>query len=158
MITLSSFIVTYYFVAIVQTVFHMLFGHTNRINIIYETHALGHHDKYRPSNLLTDKWIHSEQHVMWYFAIPIIPVFLLLIYFTSLEVIIGFICGLIFSIWWHIYLHEQYHINNSFFERYEWFLEKRKLHFEHHLDVTKNYAIIEFWLDDLLKTKYKTND
>lgn len=157
MLIIVSFILTYYFVAIVQTIFHKLFGHRNKIKVIYETHALGHHDKYRPSNLLTEKWIDSEQHVMWYYAIPTVPIFLLLMYLSSIDIMIGFICGLIFSVWWHIYLHEQYHIKGSYFERYNWFLRKRKLHFLHHLEVTSNYAIVEFWIDDLLRTK-KIND
>ena len=154
----ASFILTYYFVALVQTVFHKLFGHKNRIKAIYETHALGHHDKYRPSKLLTDSWIDSERHVMWYYAIPTIPISLLVFYSAPLSVIVGFSSSLLISIWWHIFLHEQYHIKNSFFERYKWFLKKRKLHFDHHIHVNKNYAIVEYWIDDLMGTKVTNKD
>lgn len=153
MIILISFIATYYFVAVIQTVFHKLYGHKNRINVIFRAHAKGHHGKYRPSNLLTDTWIDSEQHVMWYYSIPVVPVLILLIFFASVEIVTGFSCGLVFSIWWHIFLHKQFHLKNSFFEKYSWFQKKRELHFIHHLNVKTNYAIIEYWIDNLMGTK-----
>ena len=54
---LLSLILTYYFVAVVQTVFHRLFGHKNRISAIFETHAKGHHQIYRFPKLLTDTYL-----------------------------------------------------------------------------------------------------
>lgn len=157
MIILVSFIATYYFVAIVQTILHKLYGHKNRIDIIFQTHAKGHHGKYKPSNLLADKWIDSEQHVMWYYTIPLLPILIFLILFASPKIIIGSLCGLAFSIWWHIFLYKQYHLKNSFFEKYNWFQKKRDLHFIRHSNVTTNYAIIEYWIDSLMGTKNTIN-
>jgi len=150
---LLSIGLTYYFAAMVQTVFHRLFGHKNRIAAIFETHAKGHHRIYRVPKLLTDKYLDDEYSVMWYYAIPVLPVFILLLMFTSTQVILGFAVGLVFSIWWHIHLHKHYHLTNSFWNRYQWFHTKRELHFVHHMNVKTNYAIVEYWIDDLMRTK-----
>lgn len=153
MLIFISFVVTYYLVAIIQTVFHRLFGHKNRIQAIYKNHAIGHHSKYPPKDLISPDWRPSEHHVLWYYAIPLVPVLLIVVFLFSFQVLLGFVLGAIFSIAWHIYLHKQYHLAGSFWESFQWFLSKRALHFEHHKKVKKNYAIVEFWIDDLMRTK-----
>lgn len=148
-----SFVTTYYVVAIIQTVFHRWFGHKKRIEAIYHNHAVGHHSKYPPKDLIAKIWRPSERHVLWYYAIPLLPILISITLLASIEIISGFFAGTIFSIGWHIYLHKQYHLQNCFWERYDWFLSKRALHFQHHKKVKTNYAIVEFWIDDLMETR-----
>lgn len=150
---LISLILTYYFVAIVQTVFHRLFGHKNSISAIFETHAKGHHQIYRFPKLLTETYLDDEYSVMWYYSIPVMPVFVFIYLYCSLLVTFGFISGMVLSIWWHIYMHKHYHLKNSYWDRFDWFVKKRELHFAHHLNVKTNYAIVEYWIDDLMGTK-----
>ena len=52
----ASFILTYYVASTVQAVSHRLFGHTDRISAVFESHALGHHGVYK-----TDSAVHSQQ-------------------------------------------------------------------------------------------------
>ncbi len=150
-----SSVVTYYLVAIIQTVFHRWFGHKNRIEAIFFNHAVGHHSKYPPKDLISQQWRPSERHVLWYYAIPLMPLVITIITFASFPVIIGFFLGTAFSIAWHIYLHKQYHLQGCFWEKFDWFIEKRDLHFQHHKKVKTNYAIVEFWIDDLMGTRFK---
>lgn len=146
---------TYYGAAIVQTVLHRIFGHHDRITPVYETHAKGHHTKYPPQRLLTDAWVDSERHVMWYYAIPFVPLALLIAWLCPAWVFLSHLAALLFAIWWHIYLHKQYHLRGCVWERFGWFRQKREAHFIHHRAVHTNYAIVEYWIDDLLGTRGK---
>lgn len=143
---------TYYFAAILQTVLHRIFGHHDRIRKVYETHARGHHKEYPPQRLLSREWVDSEQHVMWYYAIPFVPVAVAVAYFFGPWLFLSHAGGMVFAIWWHIYLHQQYHLSGSRWGRFKWFRTKRELHFIHHREVHKNYAIVEYWIDVALGT------
>jgi hypothetical protein len=153
LLDLLVFLITYYFAAVVQTVMHRVFGHHNRITKIYEIHAKGHHGKYPPQRLLTEQWEDSEQHVMWYYAIPFVPVAAGVAWLLGPWIFAFHVLGMIFAIWWHIHLHKQYHVKGCFWERYRWFRKKRELHFIHHRQVRTNYAIVEYWIDNLLRTR-----
>ncbi len=150
---LLMFAGSYYFAAIVQTLLHRIFGHHNRIRKIYETHAKGHHGKYPPHRLVSDEWLDSEQHVMWYYAIPLVPTAGAIGWALGPWLFISHACAMIFAIWWHIYLHKQYHLRDSIWGRFQWFQKKRDLHFIHHREVHKNYAIVEYWIDIFLGTR-----
>ncbi len=144
---------TYYFAAIVQTILHRLFGHHDRIHKVYEIHAKGHHGKYPPHRLMTDQWIESEQHTMWYYAIVFVPIAVLVAWCFGPWIFLAHVTSLLFAIWWHLYLHEQYHLKHSAWEFFRWFRKKRALHFIHHREVRTNYAIVEYWIDRILGTR-----
>jgi sterol desaturase/sphingolipid hydroxylase (fatty acid hydroxylase superfamily) len=142
---------TYYLASLIQAVFHRLFGHAPRIAKLYDVHVRGHHAQYARV-MLSDRWIPAEEHITGYYAIPFIPVvcaaFCLLpgIYFAV------HIASLMFAIWWHFYLHKQYHVRGVWWENFRWFLHKRRLHFLHHQKPRKNFAIVEYSWDLLLGT------
>jgi sterol desaturase/sphingolipid hydroxylase (fatty acid hydroxylase superfamily) len=149
---LAALILTYYASAIVQMASHALFGHTKRLQAIYRSHTFGHHGTYSRRDLLQDKWVSSERHVLWYFAIPFAPLIAWVYVATPRSVFLSHLAGLAFSIWWHIFLHRQYHVRHSPLERFAWFQRKRQWHFVHHRRVRNNYAIVELWLDRLIGT------
>ncbi|HWC59548.1 MAG TPA: hypothetical protein VHC44_07615 [Verrucomicrobiae bacterium] len=142
---------TYYLASLIQAVFHRLFGHAPRIAKLHDVHVRGHHAQYARVTL-SERWIPNEQHITGYYAIPFIPIvcaaFCLLpgIYFAV------HIASLMFSIWWHVYLHRQYHVRGVWWERFRWFQHKRRLHFLHHQKPHKNFAIVEYSWDLLLGT------
>ena len=153
LIFLMTVFLTYYAMAIVQTVLHKLFGHRNRIRTIFRNHALGHHAKYRNDALRTERYIDSETYVMFYYLVPAGAIGMLVFAIGGLVVLAGYIVGVVFAFWLHLYLHKHYHLSNSWLDRFRWFERKRALHFEHHLNVRSNYAIVEFWIDRLLGTR-----
>jgi sterol desaturase/sphingolipid hydroxylase (fatty acid hydroxylase superfamily) len=153
----AAAIFTYYGASFVQAVSHRLFGHTNRLEAVFESHALGHHGIYSVDSLLLDRWKAAEHHVMWYFALLFAPFVLTAYVFAPLHVFLAHLLGLAFAVWWHVFLHKHYHLRGSPFERFRWFQHKRQLHFVHHRQVHKNYAIVEFWLDRLMGTIEKPN-
>ena len=152
-----TIILTYYFAAVVQTTMHRAFGHHNRIQVIYETHSQGHHAKYPPQKLTSDQFEDAEQQVMWYYAFPFVPTGLLVFWLGGSGILAGYVTGLLFAVWWHTYLHEQYHLNHSFWHRFVWFQQKRELHLIHHCHARQNYAIVEYWIDRIMGT-YKDKD
>jgi sterol desaturase/sphingolipid hydroxylase (fatty acid hydroxylase superfamily) len=145
------FLATYYFASLIQIIFHRIFGHTHRINRLYDIHFGGHHAQYS-ENLVSENWIPTEQHITWYYAIPFLPMAVAAFYFLPFDLFVSYACGLTFAIWWHIYLHRQYHIRNSWLIRFSWFQKKRLLHFLHHQQSRKNYAIVEYFWDRLFGT------
>src|SRR6185436_9884177 len=142
-----AFVITYYGASIIQAVSHRLFGHRKRISAVFESHALGHHGVYKTDSLLLERWVPAEKHVMWYFALLFAPFVLSVSLLAPAHVLAAHTVGLTFALWWHVFLHQHYHLRGSYFERFRWFRRKRQLHLVHHHHVWRNYAIVEFWLD-----------
>ncbi len=144
-------VVTYYGASLIQTLFHRFFGHSRRIGKLYEVHVGGHHAQYAPQ-LLSDRWIRSERHITWYYAIPFTPMVLMVFWLLPGSLFVVHMLALAFTIWWHIFLHRQYHVRGVWLERFQWFREKRRLHFVHHKRSRRNYAIVEYVWDRLFGT------
>jgi len=142
---------TYYLASFLQTLFHRLFGHTRRIAAVYDVHVGGHHAKYQ-AKLLSVEWMPSERHVMWYYTIPFAPMIAAAFTLLPMAWFVAHLAALAWTIWWHIYLHKQYHLRGSWFVRFEWFRRKRALHFIHHRNEHSNFAIVEYVWDRLLGT------
>lgn len=144
---------TYYVASLIQVVFHRWFGHTRRIIRVYEVHVGGHHAQYS-KDLLSDRWINTEQHVTWYYAIPFAPMVFGAFWLLPWGLFIVHVSTLSFAIWWHLFLHRKYHIRGAWLERFAWFQRKRRLHLLHHQRPRRNYAIVEFGWDRVLGTFY----
>jgi sterol desaturase/sphingolipid hydroxylase (fatty acid hydroxylase superfamily) len=154
---LATSAATYYAASIVQVVAHRFFGHVDRLRPVFESHTAGHHGTYRNEALLSDSWVPAERHVMWYFVPLFAPMVFAVYLVAPFAIFAAHVFGLTFAIWWHVFLHQQYHLRGSIFERFQWFQRKQQLHFVHHRHVRRNYAIVEFWLDHLLGTLEKPN-
>ena len=72
LIFISVAIVSYYLMAILQTVMHRDFGHRNRIRNVFRAPSSGHHGVYNVNNLQTMKFIDLESHVLNCYGIPIV--------------------------------------------------------------------------------------
>lgn len=148
---LLTALATYYISSFVQAVFHKYFGHAPRIAKLHDVHVRGHHAQYA-REMLTDRWIETEQHITGYYAIPFIPIVCAAYCLLPGIYFVAHIGALAFSVWWHIYLHQQYHVRGVWWERFCWFQRKRRLHFVHHLKPHKNFAIVEYSWDSMLGT------
>jgi Fatty acid hydroxylase superfamily len=145
-------VVTYYATTFVQVVFHRWFGHTDRLSAVFEQHLHGHHDDYRLGRLTSKKWIEAERHIMWYYALPLAPLSAVTAWLMPWPLFVLHAVALGLTIWWHIYLHQQYHLDGARWERFAWFRRKRELHLRHHVRHHGNYAIVEFFWDRLFGT------
>jgi hypothetical protein len=144
---------TYYLMSIVQTVLHRDYGHRKRIRAVFDAHAIGHHGEYPPNRLQADTYVDLESHAMNYYGIPIVVIAVLTYLIFGPMVMSAHLVGVFATFRWHVYLHEHYHLNDSSWERFAWFREKRRLHFIHHKHAGYNFAVVEFWIDNLLGTR-----
>jgi hypothetical protein len=153
LILTSVAVASYYLMSVVQTVLHRDFGHRNRIRRVFAAHAIGHHGQYNPNNLKSDEFVDLEGHALNYYGIPIV-VFAAIIYLLAGPMVMtAHLIGVFATFRWHLYLHEHYHLNETYLERFGWFRKKRHLHFIHHRDARCNFAVVEFWIDDLMGTR-----
>lgn len=153
LIFVSIVVTTYYLMSIIQALLHRSFGHRRIINAVFVGHAIGHHGKYPASRLRSKAFIKAEARAVDYYLIPAI-IFAWSIYgLFGAQVALACVVGVAASFAWHIYLHRQYHLLDTPFERFEWFRIKRELHFEHHRNARVNFAVVEFWVDDLMGTR-----
>lgn len=60
---------------------------------------------------------------------------------SFLSIMIYPLIASFFLLLWTWYIHAAYHTTGHWLENYHWFLEKRRLHFLHHTDPSKNYGI-----------------
>jgi sterol desaturase/sphingolipid hydroxylase (fatty acid hydroxylase superfamily) len=153
LIFLAVAIATYYVMSIVQTVLHRDFGHRRRIDAVFSAHAIGHHGLYNKNRLKTEKFEDCESHALNYYGIPIVVIAALSFWLGGLLIMTANLVGVIFTFRWHMYLHEHYHLIDTPLERFAWFRKKRELHFIHHEDARYNFAVVEFWIDNLMGTR-----
>lgn len=145
-------VAAHYFASLVQIVGHRIFGHKPTIAKLYRVHANGHHAKYPPARLRSRVWIPNEEHITWYYALAFAPFVLVVYSLAPADVFGAFVLSLLASVGIHVYLHRHYHLQVTWLARFQWFRRKQRLHFIHHRYVHKNYAIVEFFWDKLMKT------
>ena len=144
---------SYYLMSIVQTVLHRDYGHRKRIKAVFDAHAIGHHGLYSPNNLQTEEFEDCESHALNYYGIPIVAFAICIYLYLGPLIMFAHLTGVFATFRWHLYLHEHYHLIDSPLERFAWFRKKRKLHFVHHRDARYNFAVVEFWIDNLMGTR-----
>ncbi|WP_415907806.1 sterol desaturase family protein [Oleiharenicola sp. Vm1] len=143
---------TYLVTTLVQVVFHRWFGHEDRLHAVFVNHARGHHADYRAGRLRSERYIEAERHVMWYYALPLVPLTALVAWLLPWSLVAVHVVALGATIAWHLHLHAQYHLFDSPWARFAWFRRKRELHLRHHVRQDANYAIVAFFWDRLLGT------
>lgn len=143
---------TYFATTLVQVVFHRWFGHEQRITEVFVNHARGHHADYRTGRLMSESYIQAERHVMWYYALPLVPLTAVAAWLLPWSLLAVHLVALIVTIWAHLHLHEQYHLHDSPWARFAWFRRKRELHLRHHVRQDANFAILAFFWDRVLGT------
>jgi sterol desaturase/sphingolipid hydroxylase (fatty acid hydroxylase superfamily) len=156
LIFLSVAIGSYYLMSIVQTVLHRDYGHRKRIKVVFDAHAIGHHGVYNPNNLQTEKFEDCESHALNYYGIPIVAFAVFVYLYLGPLIMFAHLTGVFVTFRWHLYLHEHYHLIDTPLERFAWFRKKRRLHFVHHRDARYNFAVVEFWIDNLMGTRRET--
>lgn len=153
LIFLSVAIGSYYLMSILQAVLHRDYGHKKRIRKVFSAHAIGHHGQYNKENLQTEAFVDLDSHALNYYGIPIVIIGALTYLVFGPLVMTAHLVGVFVTFRWNLYLHEHYHLIDSPLERFAWFHKKRRLHFIHHRDARYNFAVVEFWIDNLMGTR-----
>jgi sterol desaturase/sphingolipid hydroxylase (fatty acid hydroxylase superfamily) len=144
-------LVTYYLATFVQASLHCLLGHTRLGRSLYLTHVGSHHAIYSDV-LVSGSYSDSEESLTAYYVAPAIILVGSAYVTLSFDLLLAHLCSLGLAFYSHVYLHGQYHLTNSWLRRFRWFQRKQRLHFTHHKDPSKNFAVIEFTWDRLFGT------
>ncbi len=148
----ATVFLTHHIASFIQASLHCLIGHREFGRSLYRNHLYHHHGIYSQEFLVSEKYIPEEKNLDIYYLIPSAGVLLLAYQLLAVDLFIVHLSSLALSVYLHIYLHTQYHMSDSWLMRFHWFRSKRQLHILHHKDLTKNFAVIEFFWDKILGT------
>ena len=161
-ITIITFIITSFLGWCVHYCMHQTWS------LKFHTAHMNHHlTQYPPTDFLSDEYksAGADSATIW-FVIAFSPVFLMLaalMYYKILPVDMGIMILVAMSLTGTLfnYLHSQFHIKNTIWNRIPLisilFKYLQDLHYIHHVDMTKNLGIIFFWWDKLFKTFHKNS-
>jgi sterol desaturase/sphingolipid hydroxylase (fatty acid hydroxylase superfamily) len=127
----------------------------------YKNHHTHHLILYPPEDFDAPTYRSAGKDNTTYFFIaassPIIvlPILLFAFHIITLPIFItAFISMAVFGIP-NNYLHDSFHISGHWLCKYNWYRELVKLHYEHHVDLQKNFGIYSFLWDRICGTFIK---
>ena len=148
---LSITIITYFCCNIVENILHKL-SHYKFVPLLYKWHHYHHTIEFPVSKLINNNHTNNSIIYNYYLYIAIIILLLSIIIIKDTKIIL-----LVYtesSIYMYVanLLHESYHKNNTFLEKYKWFRDKKKLHLLHHRQTTHNFNLFDNTSDKIYNT------
>lgn len=155
MFTLAVSLVVGYFV--IQTTGYLVHKalHHPLLGKIHETHDIHHKQMYPPDDYLAPgkyREVPNEAQPFKYYAAAAIPLVTTVFFLAPLTIAIALTAELLVVAWANDWLHQKFHIEGFWMERYTWFNELRDLHWHHHVDDSKNLGIFSWFGDRLFRT------
>lgn len=161
MITISYILAIFVLVSIVTTLLgywlHRAF-HQPWSRWFYNAH-MNHHQKQYPANdFLSEEYRSAgKDDTAILFGIvfaPIILSFVVMMVVGFMSVLTGLTCliSLLTCGWLHDYVHNQFHLQNSWMDQLPFFVILRQLHRIHHFNMQSNFGILMFSWDKLFNT------
>jgi len=148
----ATIFLTHHAASLIQLTAHRFLGHRTGGGHISRVHAYEHHGVYSKDRMISERYLDEARSVDYYYAIPALLVAVSAYAVLPLDLLVTHLVTLGFSTFAHFYLHVQYHLRNTWLNRYAWFQRKQRLHLLHHRNMSRNYAVIEFVWDRLLGT------
>jgi len=154
--TLSA-ILTHFVISFGQTLMHYKLGHDPIGGKFFSNHIQFHHAHYANDHLTSSTYLNDEGNNTPYFLIPMGLVGLMLYATLPIEFFMIVTIAAAASFYAHVLFDAQYHITDSWMQRFAWFRRKQELHFVHHRHANTNFAVIHFFWDRALGT-YRDTD
>jgi hypothetical protein len=145
-------VVTHYFMSFCQTLFHQHLGHRRMGRQLFRNHVYFHHVYYSKDRLVSERYLAEEGNNTPFFLIPVLAVVVLSYLFMPLHLLLVQLVTMAASFGAHVHLDKQYHVAGSWLGRFSWFRRKQRLHFVHHRHANANFAVIDYFWDQLLGT------
>ena len=142
--------------SLLQTVMHRWLGHKAVGTFFQRRHVHDHHRIYSPRHLVSSEYSAVERSLTPYYAVPAGAVIALLRLVLPLAPFVSFSTTILISFAAHAYIHKHYHLQRTWLERSSWFRRNRDLHYVHHRNARRNYAVIDFFWDRLFGTFAET--
>lgn len=155
---LYSIIPSYIYYNIFEYFLHSL-GHNSKYGLyIYKYHKK-HHKIHYPANKLLDYKPYKTDYKFNLFSDGLVAYSLPILFlgFVNYKVLdyesfVNLSINLFIFTYLSDYLHTEIHTKDSWLEKYEWFLKKRKIHFLHHKNVKKNKNVLNLKIDKFMNT------
>jgi sterol desaturase/sphingolipid hydroxylase (fatty acid hydroxylase superfamily) len=138
--------------SLLQTVIHRWLGHQAVGTFFQRRHVLDHHRIYSPRHLVSSDYSAVERSLTPYYAVPAGGVIAFLRLVLPIAPFLSFSMTMLVSFAAHAYIHKHYHLQRTWLERFRWFRRHRDLHYVHHRNGRRNYAVIDFFWDRLFGT------
>jgi sterol desaturase/sphingolipid hydroxylase (fatty acid hydroxylase superfamily) len=138
-------------------IFHRMF-HQPWSGKFYDAHMTHHTKLYPASDYTSDEYREpGKDNTVWLFLLAFSPLGIIVLSLMLFSVIpiamgIGIILEMILIGFVNNNMHDGFHLRKSFWDRFKFFSHLRKLHYEHHVDMSKNYGIFYFMWDKLFGT------
>ena len=135
-----------------QATLHMGLAHRPWGGLFFHAHVGCHHKNYQQKYLSSASYIEDKLNLSPWFVLPVSLIIGAAYTVLPIEHFIVHVVVFCLSYLVHIYLHGQYHVSETWLEHFAWFRRRRLLHYEHHLDMSCNFAVIDFFWDKLMGT------
>ena len=124
----------------------------------YNAHMNHHLKQYPPNDYVSDVYRSAgSDNTVYLFGLAFSPFIIGNIVLTILGVIpvvlgIGIFIEMAIVSFLNSSLHDSFHITKTFWHRFLFFERLKKIHYEHHIDMSKNYGIFMFSWDKIFGT------
>ena len=135
-----------------QVISHRWLGHAPSVGFFFRRHVFDHHRIYAPKHLVSARYSDIERSLTPYYSLLVAAAIGLLGLKLPKAPLLGFSAMLVVSYAAHAYVHEHYHLEKSWLDRWAWFCRRRDLHYMHHRNTRCNFAVLDFFWDRLLGT------
>jgi hypothetical protein len=135
-----------------QTLFHQYLGHHHLGGRFCRNHMQFHHAHYSGDHVVSTHYLDNGDNNTLFFLSPVAIVVGLSYLFLRLDLFVVQLAAMSLSFYGHVYIDKQYHVAGSWLGRFSWFRRKQQLHFVHHRHANCNFAVIDYFWDQLLGT------
>ena len=125
---------------------HRYIAHLEILPFVKETHDIHH--------TIIDDQAHGD---FFYICIllTLYLIFLMYLYYRvyiTLVLLLILYTAVLFPFVWNYFIHTAYHIEDHWLNEYEWFVNDKRIHMQHHINPDVNYGIATHFTDELLNT------
>jgi len=135
-----------------QTLFHRNLGHKRLGRRFFKNHIQFHHANYAGNHVVSTHYLDNGDNNTLFFVMPVAVVIGVSYWFLRFDLLMVQLAAMSLSFCAHYYLDNQYHVAGSWLGRFSWLRRKQQLHFIHHRHGNCNFAVIDFFWDQLLGT------
>jgi sterol desaturase/sphingolipid hydroxylase (fatty acid hydroxylase superfamily) len=153
--TLLALVLGFFFVEAAGYFFHRLL-HTKWTGSLHRAHMTHHVKLYPPEDYLSDKYRPAgADNTTYRFLVAGVVIAALFFWLTPLWLAIPVAFDLAAFGWLNSYVHDSTHIRGHWLERFKLYQKWRAIHYLHHVDMGKNFGIVTFLADRVMKTYRK---
>ena len=147
--------ISHFVMSLGQTLFHLNLGHRHLGGRFFRNHMRFHHVHYSGSHVVSTHYLDNGDNNTLFFLAPVAVVVGLSYLFLRSDLFLVLMTAMSLSFYGHVYIDKQFHVAESWLGRFSWFRRKQQLHFVHHRHANCNFAVIDYFWDQLLGT-YRT--